>query len=194
MPLTVETQQVEVGGRVGSTAVSKFRDGVTVTGLVRDMVSGYHGQVIAGDTLDNRPGLSVCGYFITTGNGIMSEWTVRGTVHLIEETKTFGQKGFRKRLVVLEQDKGKFINYIPLEFVQDGCDSVDELNVGDEIDVPFRLSGRKWQRDPSSEVKFFLSAEATGFKVLRPGGKFDDHGPPPSESEAPADEDWGSPF
>jgi hypothetical protein len=115
-------------------------------------------------------------------------------VHLIEETKTFGQKGFRKRLVVLEQDKGKFINYIPLEFVQDGCDAVDELNVGDEIDVPFRLSGRKWQRDPSSEVKFFLSAEATGFKVLRPGGKFDDRAPPPSESEAPADEDWGSPF
>jgi hypothetical protein len=158
------------------------------------MVSGYHLQVIAADTLDNRPGLGVCGYFITTGKGIMSEWTVRGTVHLIEETKTFGQKGFRKRLVVLEQDKGKFINYIPLEFVQDGCDAVDELNVGDEIDVPFRLSGRKWQRDANSEVKFFLSAEATGFKTLRPGGKFDDRGPPPSESEAPADEDWNSPF
>jgi len=124
----------------------------------------------------------------------MSDWTVRGTVHLIEETKTFGQKGFRKRLVVLEQDKGKFINYIPLEFVQDGCDAVDELKVGDEIDVPFRLSGRKWQRDANSEVKFFLSAEATGFKVLRPGGKFDDRAPPPSESEAPADEDWSSPF
>jgi len=127
----------------------------------------------------------------------MSDWTVRGTVHLIEETKTFGQKGFRKRLVVLEQDKGKFINYIPLEFIQDGCDAVDELKVGDEIDVPFRLSGRKWQRDPNSEVKFFLSAEATGFKTVRPsraGGKFDDQPPPPSESEAPADEDWSSPF
>jgi hypothetical protein len=124
----------------------------------------------------------------------MSEWMVRGTVHVIEETKTFGQKGFRKRLVVLEQDKGKFTNYIPLEFVQDSCDAVDELKVGDEIDVPFRLSGRKWQRDPNSEVKFFLSAEATGFKVLRPGGKSDDRAPPPFESEAPADEDWSSPF
>lgn len=124
----------------------------------------------------------------------MSEWTVRGTVHLIEDTKTFGQKGFRKRLVVLEQDKGKFTNYIPLEFVQDGCDAVDELNVGDEIDVPFRLSGRKWQRDPNSEVKFFLSAEATGFKVVRPGGKSGGRGPLPPESEAPGDEDWASPF
>ena len=124
----------------------------------------------------------------------MSDWTVRGTVHLIEETKTFGQKGFRKRLVVLEQDKGRFTNYIPLEFVQEGCDAVDELNVGDEIEVPFRLSGRKWQRDANSEVKFFLSAEATGFKILRQGGKSGDQGPPPSESEAFVDEGEGMPF
>lgn len=73
----------------------------------------------------------------------MSESIVSGTVHVIEETKTFGAKGFRKRLVVLEQDNGRFVNYIPIEFVQDGCDSADELNVGDEIDVTYRLSGRK---------------------------------------------------
>jgi hypothetical protein len=124
----------------------------------------------------------------------MSDWTVRGTVHLIEDTKSFGQKGFRKRLVVLEQDKGRFTNYIPLEFVQESCDAVDELNVGDEIEVPFRLSGRKWQRDANSEVKFFLSAEATGFKILQQGGKSDDHAPPPSESEAFVDEGEGMPF
>jgi len=124
----------------------------------------------------------------------MSDWTVRGTVHLIEETKTFGQKGFRKRLVVLEQDKGRFTNYVPLEFLQESCDSVDELNVGDEIEVPFRLSGRKWQRDANSEVKYFLSAEATGFKVLRPAGKRDDQAPPPSEAESFVEEDEGMPF
>jgi len=124
----------------------------------------------------------------------MSDWTVRGTVHLIEETKTFGQKGFRKRLVVLEQDKGRFTNYIPLEFLQESCDSVDELSVGDEVEVPFRLSGRKWQRDANSEVKYFLSAEATGFKILRQGAKPGDQAPPPSESEAFADEGEGMPF
>ena len=77
----------------------------------------------------------------------MSEPTVRGTVHLIEETKTYGQRGFRKRLVVLEQDNGRFVNYIPFEFIQDGCDTVDELSLGDEVDITYRLSGRKWQRD-----------------------------------------------
>jgi len=96
----------------------------------------------------------------------MSNAAVTGKVHVIEETKTYGQKGFRKRLLVLEQDNGRFTNYIPVEFIQDGCDSADQLKVGDEIEVTYRLSGRKWQRDPDSEVKYFLSAEAMQFNVL----------------------------
>ena len=101
----------------------------------------------------------------------MSDATVKGTIHLIEETKTYGQKGFRKRLVVLEQTKGGgFTNYIPVEFLKDACDSVDELHLGDEIEVSYRLSGRRWQRDESSEPKYFLSAEAMSFRVLNGGG------------------------
>jgi hypothetical protein len=121
----------------------------------------------------------------------MSEATVRGVVHVIEETKTIGQKGFRKRLVVLEQDKGKFINYIPLEFLHEGCDRVDELNLGDEVEVAYRLSGRKWQRDEQSEVKFFLSAEATDFKVLKKGGRSDAMPPDPDDAESQAAGDDG---
>ena len=123
----------------------------------------------------------------------MSEATVRGVVHLIEWTKTVGQKGFRKRLVVLEQDKGRFINYIPLEFLHESCDRVDELNCGDEVEVTYRLSGRKWQRDERSEVKYFLSAEATDFKVLQKGGRGGDGPPAYTDADAPAD-DGGDPF
>ncbi|HMO13895.1 MAG TPA: DUF3127 domain-containing protein [Pirellulaceae bacterium] len=96
----------------------------------------------------------------------MSTSTFVGQVHLIEDTKTFGQKGFRKRLVVLEQENGKFSNYVPFEFIQDSCDLVDELHVGDQIEVTYRLSGRKWQKDSQSEVKFFLNAEAIRFKKI----------------------------
>lgn len=96
----------------------------------------------------------------------MSDPKVSGRVHVVEDTKTFGQKGFRKRLVVLEQDGGRFTNYLPIEFIQDACDSVDGLNVGDEVEISYRLSGRKWQRDEQSEVKYFLSAEATGFDLV----------------------------
>lgn len=125
----------------------------------------------------------------------MSESTVSGVVHVIEETKTFGAKGFRKRLVVLEQDTGRFVNYIPLEFIQDGCDAVDQLKVGDEIEVTYRLSGRKWQKDPGSEVKFFLSAEALRFNKVGAGKK----SPPAADpnralQEQSSDDDSDVPF
>ena len=110
----------------------------------------------------------------TNGEHSMKDPTVRGVVHLIEETKTFGQKGFRKRLVVLEQSKGTFTNFIPVEFVKDGCDAVDDLALGDEIEVTYRLSGRRWQRDEASEAKYFLSAEGLSFKRLTGSGRASD--------------------
>ncbi len=109
----------------------------------------------------------------------MSDASVKGTIHLIEETKTYGHKGFRKRLVVLEQNKGSgFTNYIPVEFLKDACDSVDDLHLGDEIEVSYRLSGRRWQRDESSDPKYFLSAEAMSFRIIT-GNSSDSSGATP---------------
>jgi len=100
----------------------------------------------------------------------MSDPTVRGVVHLIEETKTYGQKGFRKRVVVLEQDKGSFTNYVPVEFTRDACDAVDEMSVGSEVEIAYRLNGRRWQKDEASEVKFFVNVEALSFQIVGGGG------------------------
>ena len=100
----------------------------------------------------------------------MSDGKVQGKVHLIEETKTYGQKGFRKRLVVLEQSKGRFDNYIPVEFLQDNCDAVDEMAVGNDVEISYRLNGRRWQKDSNSDVKFFLNLEATDFRILDGAG------------------------
>ena len=100
----------------------------------------------------------------------MADPTVTGQVHLIEPTKTFGQKGFRKRMVILEQVNARFTNYLPLEFISDACDSVDDMRVGDKIKVSYRLTGRKWQRDEVSEVKYFLSAEATSYELIESSG------------------------
>jgi Domain of unknown function (DUF3127) len=124
----------------------------------------------------------------------MSDSKVRGFVHLIEETKTFGQKGFRKRLVVLEQDNGRFANYIPVDFIQDACDLCDSLKVGDEIEVTYRLSGRKWQRDPSSEVKYFLSCEASTFRSLSGNATVTTSSPNDAFSEAAYEDEDDTPF
>ena len=121
----------------------------------------------------------------------MSDPKIEGVVHFIDETKTYGQKGFRKRLVVLEQDNGRFTNFIPVEFVQDNCDSVDDLNEGDKVEVSYRLNGRKWQKDSHSEVKYFLSAEATNFKVTqsKSGGSAEAGSANDDFAEAAYDED-----
>lgn len=100
----------------------------------------------------------------------MSEAKVRGIVHFVDETKSYGQKGFRKRVVVLEQANERFTNYIPVEFTQDACDTVDALKVGEDVEITYRLNGRKWQRDPQSEVKYFLNAEARSYQVVGGAG------------------------
>ncbi len=127
----------------------------------------------------------------------MADPTLKGVVHVIEETKTYGQNGFRKRLVVLEQKNGRFSNYVPVEFIKDACDTVDQLNVNDEVVVTYRLSGRKWQRDQNSEVKYFLSAEGLSFKVANSGSPEGDSRPVENydESEAWVESDEGdTPF
>ncbi|HUS40602.1 MAG: DUF3127 domain-containing protein [Pirellulales bacterium] len=96
----------------------------------------------------------------------MDEATVRGVVHVVEETKSYGQSGFQKRLIVLEQDQERFARYIPLELIRDNCELGDDVNVGDEVEATYQLNGRKWQRDEKSEVKYFLSAEVSGIEVI----------------------------
>lgn len=127
----------------------------------------------------------------------MSDAKVRGVVHFIDETKTYGKKGFRKRLVVLEQDKGSFTNYVPIEFTRDDCEMVDEMKMGDEVEVTYRLNGRRWQRDPQSEVKYFLNAEALSFEVIGGGSGPGASGGIESANDAfseAADEDDEAPF
>lgn len=120
---------------------------------------------------------------------------VRGVIEVIEETKSYGQKGFRKRLVVLAQESPRFTNYVPVEFIQDNCDAVDELKVGDEIEVTYRLSGRKWQKDPSADVKYFVNVEGMSFRVLTGAGSKTDAGSLPNDvdpfAEANAEFDDG---
>lgn len=123
----------------------------------------------------------------------MSEPTVRGIVHLVEDTKTYGQKGFRKRLVVLEQPSERFTNYVPIEFTGDACENADGLSEGQDVEFTYRLSGRRWQKDSQSEVKFFLNAEAISFKILG-GGSDETSQVDPNDAFAEAAQDDDVPF
>ena len=107
--------------------------------------------------------------------------TVCGEVHLLDDTKEYGEKKFKKRLLVLTQEDGSYTNYIPVEFIRDSCEAADGINVGDKVEVDYRLSGRRWQPEPSSEPKYFLSAEVVAYRVVVDRG--DSPSPKPAATE-----------
>ena len=59
---------------------------------------------------------------------------VTGKIKKIDETKTFGNNGFRKREVVITTDE-QYPQMLMIEFVQDKCDLLNSFNVGEEIKI-----------------------------------------------------------
>ncbi len=67
---------------------------------------------------------------------------------------------FRKREFVVEYaENPQYPELIKFELIQDKCDLLDNIQVGQEIEVHFNLKGRKWT-DPKGEVKYFTSLQA----------------------------------
>lgn len=116
----------------------------------------------------------------------MSDGSVEGVVAEIGDTASYGKNGFRKRTVVLQQESGKFTNYIPVDFIQDGCDSVDDMVAGDSVEITFTLTGRKWQKDAASEVRYFLNAQASAWRSLTGAVPASAPEAPPAPATAPA--------
>jgi hypothetical protein len=96
----------------------------------------------------------------------MNDLRVSGSVILVEPTQSFGSNGFKKRTVVLEQDSGKYINVIPVEFVNDDCEKADAIKIGSTIEVKFYLNGRAWQKDAQSDKRYFVTLRAADYRVL----------------------------
>ena len=88
----------------------------------------------------------------------MSNNSVCGSIVFIDETREYGDNGFRKRLMVLTQNQGKYDNYIPVEFIQDMCDKCDELRMGSEVTVEYKIKGRKWVT-PEGNDRYFVNLE-----------------------------------
>ena len=93
-----------------------------------------------------------------------NEVTICGVVHVIEDTKAIGAKGFKKRTIVIEADGGRFTNYIPVELAgEDACNAADSLTIGADFEAKCKVGGRKWQKDPGARMQYFLSLETFSF-------------------------------
>ena len=92
---------------------------------------------------------------------------VIGKIKKIDETKTYGASGFRKREVVITTDE-QYPQMLLIEFVQDKCDLLDSYQVGQDVKISINLRGREWT-SPQGEVRYFNTLDAWRIEKVAQG-------------------------
>lgn len=82
---------------------------------------------------------------------------VTGRIKKIDETKTYGASGFRKREMVLTTDE-QYPQMLLIEFVQDKCDVLNNFTVGEDVKISVNLRGREWI-NPEGQAVYFNSIQ-----------------------------------
>ena len=111
---------------------------------------------------------------------------VQGRVKMIDETKTYGNNGFRKREVVITTEE-QYPQHILVEFVQDKCDLLNNYSVGQMVKISINLRGRE-RVNPQGETKYFNSIQGWRIENLQQENSTENIPPvAPIEAFEPAD-------
>ena len=89
---------------------------------------------------------------------------VSGKIKWLDETKTYGNNGFRKREVVVTTEE-QYPQHILVEFVQDKCDLLNTFQLGQNVKIGINLRGREWV-NPQGETKYFNSVQGWRIEAL----------------------------
>jgi hypothetical protein len=111
---------------------------------------------------------------------------IEGRIKLIEETKTYGSNGFRKRELVITTEE-QYPQHLLIEFVQDKTNLLDNFKEGQTVKVSINLRGREWT-NPQGETKFFNSIQGWRVEQLQPSESGDIPPVPPMDGFEPVDE------
>lgn len=69
---------------------------------------------------------------------------IQGEIIKIGETETFGEKGFKKRQLVVKTNT-QYPQTIPVDFTQDKCILLDMYSIGDFVVVSINVQGSEWK-------------------------------------------------
>ena len=81
---------------------------------------------------------------------------VSGKIKWLDETKTYGEKGFRKREVVITTEE-RYPQHILVEFIQDNCDLLDSFQIGQNVKIGINIRGREWVNPQGKPNTLILS-------------------------------------
>jgi translation initiation factor IF-3 len=65
---------------------------------------------------------------------------------------------YRKRDLVITTDE-QYPQHVQIEFAQDKCDLLNNLQIGQQVKVSINIKGREWI-NPQGEAKYFNSIQA----------------------------------
>lgn len=112
---------------------------------------------------------------------------LQGKIKMIDETKTYGNNGFRKRELVITTEE-QYPQHILIEFVQDKTDLLNAYKVGQDVKVSINVRGREWV-NPQGETKYFNSLQGWRIETLSPAPSGGDMPPmPPADAFEPAND------
>ena len=113
---------------------------------------------------------------------------IQGRIKLIDETKTYGTNGFRKRELVVTTEE-QYPQHILVEFIQDKTDLLNSYQVGQLVKISINLRGREWV-NPQGETKYFNSIQGWRIENMENAAQNDPEMPPvpPMEAFEPAEE------
>jgi hypothetical protein len=112
---------------------------------------------------------------------------ISGKLHAIDDAKQVTER-FRKREFVLElSGNTRYPQFVQFQLTGDRCERIDDFEIGDEVQVEFRLGGRKWT-SPKGEVRYFNSLDVWNIERAS-GATSRSEEPPPPEFSPPGTDD-----
>ena len=81
---------------------------------------------------------------------------VAGKVRSVGQTQQVSASFKKRELVVTTEDQ--YPQHILIEFAQDKCDLLNNLQLGQQVNVSINLRGREWV-NPQGETRYFNSIQ-----------------------------------
>jgi hypothetical protein len=116
---------------------------------------------------------------------------IKGKVHEVSPTAQVTDSLKKRELIVEYIENPQYPEYLKFEAIQDRCSLLDNIRVGDDIEVFFNLRGRPWT-DKTGKKTYFNSLQLWKVNVL--GGANGNTAPeyaaaPPADISSAPDED-----
>ena len=96
-------------------------------------------------------------------------YTLKGELKVIGDVQQVSDS-FKKREFVVVDASGQYAQTISFQAVQDRVDLLNNMKVGDNVEVTFFLRGREWTNPKDNTVRYFNSLDALKIEPIGAGG------------------------